>query len=299
MRADFQKRKLKIINAKIYIKDWIKAFESLPDCHVQMAVTSPPYYGLRSYEAEGESGAEETPEQYIHFLVDGFSKFKRVLKDDGLLFVNIGDAHYNYRPGKYLDGRRNTLQTNSAHNRALPANSPKRKNKLEGYKEKDLMMLPAQFAIEMRKSGWYLRSEIIWYKKNPYPESVIDRPTRAHEFIYMFSKSKKYYCDLNSVKEPTVEGTGLRRMHDVWSILPSKFRGHFATFPEEIPRRCIKMGSKEGDTVYDMFSGAGTTGKVAMELSRNYLASELSLNNAELSKKRILESYPDTLIELI
>lgn len=287
-------------NATIFVKDWIECLKQCQSCSVQMGVSSPYYYGLRDYSAEGQGGLEETPELYVKTLVEGFREFRRVLKDDGILFVNIGDSHYNYRPGKYADGRRNTLQKNASHNRGLPTNSPKRKTKLVGFKEKDLMMIPALFAIAMRLDGWYLRSDIIWYKKAPYPESVCDRPTRSHEHIFMFTKSPKYYCDLEAVKQPTVDGKSMRRLHDVWIILPSKFKGgHFATYPDELPRRCILMGSKVGDIVYDMFSGAGTTAKVALELGRDFIGSELNPDNAEMSKNRILESSPDSTVEMM
>ena len=235
-------------------KETLSAF--LPNT-ARMCVTSPPYYGLRDYGGEDRQiGQEQTPEEYIDNLVQVFREVREVLTDDGTLWVNIGDSYYNYRPGKAY-----VKQTVSKTDQDLPEYSPKRSNKLDGYKEKDLIGIPWMLAFALRADGWYLRQDIIWHKPNPMPESVKDRCTKSHEYIFLLSKNRKYYYDNEAIKEPAKdwgtrdrskgkyhnEGTGLqphsgleksyptKNKRSVWSITNKPYRGsHFAVFPPDL-----------------------------------------------------------------
>ena len=283
----------------------------------RMCVTSPPYYGLRDYGGEQyQLGQEQTPEKFIENLVNVFKEVKNVLTDDGTLWVNLGDSYYNYRPGK---GQTYPKQSVSKTNQDLPESSAKRGTKLEGLKEKDLIGIPWMFAFAMRADGWYLRQDIIWHKPNPMPESVRDRCTKAHEYIFLFSKNKKYFYDNEAIKEPAKdwgtrdrtngkyhnEGTGLqphsgltksyekRNKRSVWSVTKKPYKGaHFATYPAELIEPCILAGSEQGDIVLDPFMGSGTTAAVAKSLGRNYIGCELHEEYGELIQKRIDEYEP-------
>ena len=283
----------------------------------RMCVTSPPYYGLRDYGGEQyQLGQEQTPEKFIENLVNVFKEVKNVLTDDGTLWVNLGDSYYNYRPGK---GQTYPKQSVSKTNQDLPESSAKRGTKLEGLKEKDLIGIPWMFAFAMRADGWYLRQDIIWHKPNPMPESVRDRCTKAHEYIFLFSKNKKYFYDNEAIKEPAKDwgtrdrtqgkyhnpGTGLsphtgltksyekRNKRSVWSVTKKPYKGaHFATYPAELIEPCILAGSEQGDIVLDPFMGSGTTAAVAKSLGRNYIGCELHEEYGDLIQKRIDEYEP-------
>ncbi len=283
----------------------------------RMCVTSPPYYGLRDYGGEQyQLGQEQTPEKFIENLVNVFKEVKNVLTDDGTCWVNLGDSYYNYRPGK---GQTYPKQSVSKSNQDLPESSAKRGTKLKGLKEKDLIGIPWMFAFAMRADGWYLRQDIIWHKPNPMPESVRDRCTKAHEYIFLFSKNKKYFYDNEAIKEPAKdwgtrdrtngkyhnEGTGLqphsgltksyekRNKRSVWSVTKKPYKGaHFATYPAELIEPCILAGSEQGDIVLDPFMGSGTTAAVAKSLGRNYIGCELHEEYGDLIQKRIDEYEP-------
>ena len=293
-------------------KETLSAF--LPKT-ARMCVTSPPYYGLRNYGDEDKQiGQENTPEEYIQNLVEVFRGVRDVLTDDGTLWVNIGDSYYNYRPGKAY-----VKQTVSKTNQDLPEYSPKRSNRLDGLKEKDLIGIPWMLAFALRADGWYLRQDIIWHKPNPMPESVRDRCTKSHEYIFLLSKNRKYYYDNEAIKEPAKdwgtrdrskgkyhnEGTGLqphsgleksyptKNKRSVWSITNKPYRGsHFAVFPPDLIEPCIKAGSQEGDCVLDPFMGSGTTAMVAKSLGRDYIGCELHEDYGNLIQKRIGEYHP-------
>ena len=278
----------------------------------RMCVTSPPYYGLRDYGGEEDQiGQEQSPEEYIENLVDVFRSVRDVLTDDGTLWLNIGDSYYNYRPGR---GQGLVKQTVSNSKQDLPDVCPRRGNRLEGLKEKDLIGIPWMFAFAMRADGWYLRQDIIWHKPNPMPESVRDRCTKAHEYIFLLSKSKQYYYDNEAIKEPAKDwgtrdrskgkyhnpGTGLsphsgleksyekKNKRSVWTVNKKPYKGaHFATYPAELIEPCIKAGSEEGDTILDPFMGSGTTAMVAKQLGRYYLGCELHEDYGDLIKKRV------------
>ena len=278
----------------------------------RMCVTSPPYYGLRNYgDEEKQIGQEETPEEYISNLVEVFREVRKVLTDDGTLWVNIGDSYYNYRPGK---GQALNKQTVASNDQDLPQKCARRGNKLDGLKEKDLIGIPWMLAFALRADGWYLRQDIIWHKPNPMPESVRDRCTKAHEYMFLLSKNKKYYYDNEAIKEPAKDwgtrdrskgkyhnqGSGLqphsgltksypkKNKRSVWSIPPRPYKGaHFAVFPPELIEPCIMAGSKPGDIILDPFMGSGTTAMVAKKLSRYYLGCELHREYDSLQTDRI------------
>ena len=246
----------------------------------QMCVTSPPYYGLRNYgDEENQIGLEESPEEYIQNLVEVFRKVRDNLTDDGTLWLNIGDSYYNYRPGK---GQALSKQTVSNTRQDLPDKCARRGNKLKGLKEKDLIGIPWMLAFALRADGWYLRQDIIWNKPNPMPESVRDRCTKSHEYIFLLSKSQNYYFDVDAIKEPT------RRKRSVWTVNNKPYRGaHFAVFPPDLIEPCIRAGSKEGDIVLDPFMGSGTTAMVAKSLKRYYMGCELHEDYGNLMQERV------------
>ena len=284
------------------------------DGKARMCVTSPPYYGLRDYGGEDEQiGQEQTPEEYIETLVEVFRSVRDVLTDDGTLWVNIGDSYYNYRPGK---GQSYPKQSVSKTNQDLPQQCNKRGRKLEGLKEKDLIGIPWMLAFALRSDGWYLRQDIIWHKPNPMPESVRDRCTKSHEYIFLFSKNKKYYYDNEAIKEPARDwgtrdrskgkyhnaGSGLsphtglsksyatKNKRSVWSVTNKPYKGaHFAVYPPDLIEPCIKAGSEEGDIVLDPFMGSGTTALVAKSLQRHYIGCELHEEYGRLIQKRLSE----------
>ena len=248
---------------------------------VQSCVTSPPYYGLRDYGVDGQLGLEQTPEEYIENMVDVFRKVREVLADDGTLWVNIGDSYYNYRPGN-LSYTKQSIATN---NQDLPSNSAKRNTKLQGYKEKDLIGIPWMLAFALRNDGWYLRQDIIWSKPNPMPESVKDRCTKSHEYIFLLSKNQNYY--FNTLTEPSVEGKE-RRKRSVWEVQLKPYKGaHFATYPIDLIKPCILASSRSNDVILDPFFGSGTTGFVANETGRRWIGMELNPEYKPLQDERL------------
>ena len=285
------------------------------DGKARTCVTSPPYYGLRDYGGEeSQIGQEQTPEKYIQNLVEVFRSVRDVLTDDGTLWVNIGDSYYNYRPGK---GQALPKQSVSKTKQDLPDKCAKRGNKLQGLKEKDLIGIPWMLAFALRADGWYLRQDIIWHKPNPMPESVKDRCTKSHEYIFLLSKNRKYYYNNEAIKEPVKQdwgtrdrskgkyhnsGTGLvphsglsksydrKNKRDVWSVTNKPYKGaHFAVYPPDLIEPCIKAGSEEGDIVLDPFMGSGTTAIVSKSLNRHYIGCELHEDYGKLIQKRLSE----------
>ena len=258
--------------------DTLKQFDEKPRC----CITSPPYYGLRDYGGEdNQIGQEESPEEYIQNLVKVFREVRNLLAEDGTLWLNIGDSYYNYRPGK---GQALVKQTVSNTKQDLPDKCARRGNKLEGYKEKDLIGIPWMLAFALRADGWYLRQDIIWHKPNPMPESVRDRCTKSHEYLFLLSKNQNYYFDVDAIKEPT------RRKRSVWKITNKPYRGsHFAVFPPDLIKPCILAGSEENDIILDPFMGSGTTAFVAKELGRDYIGCELHEDYGKLIQKRLHE----------
>jgi DNA modification methylase len=287
---------------------------------VQTCITSPPYYGLRDYGNDGQIGLEETPQQFIDNLVEVFSCVWDILADDGTLWVNLGDSYArtggdNSKKGRHWDGRENNPIT--GHNRLA---------KDIGLKQKDLMGMPWRLAFALQDFGWYLRQDIIWHKPNPMPESVQDRCTKSHEYIFLLSKAQKYYYDIDSIKEPITDSSKLRLDQDtenqtgsdrvpgktngnmkavgsenrnkrsVWTITTKPYAGaHFAVFPSDLIEPCILAGAPVGGIVLDPFMGSGTTAQVAQNLGRKYLGCELNIDYKDLHDKRLSQ----TSLELI
>jgi DNA modification methylase len=279
----------------------------------QTCVTSPPYYGLRDYGHEGQLGLEETPEQYITAMVEVFRCVWDVLEDNGTLWLNIGDSYYNYRPGQ---GQRQGKQSIASQKFSEVEICHKRGLKLEGLKEKDLIGIPWMLAFALRADGWYLRQDIIWHKPNPMPESVQDRCTKAHEYIFLMSKSQKYYYDTEAIQEQAErpEGPGnkthrhsqegiyvsgsqknlakigaseTRNKRSVWTVNVKPYSGaHFAVFPSDLIEPCILAGAPVGGIVLDPFMGSGTTAQVAQNLGRKYLGCELNPDYCQLQNIR-------------
>ena len=276
--------------SELYCGDAAQVLQSIPRRSVQMCVTSPPYYGLRDYEKDGQIGRESSPEAYIANLVKVFDEVYRVLMDDGTLWLNIGDTYAKKAQGS--------------------------------VKRKDLIGIPWMLAFALRGRGWYLRSDIIWRKTNAMPDGAKDRPSRCYEHLFLFAKSPRYYFDYHALEQPIAEETKARyqrnrserskyfassygqglekhlgqvteerrqvcRGKDVWDIGTNAYRmgEHFAMFPEKLVEPCILAGSREGDTVLDPFFGSGTTGAVAKRLQREYIG--IDLNPCYLAKAKL------------
>lgn len=297
----------------IHLGDAKKTLQQLESSTVNTIVSSPPYYGLRDYGMDEQIGLEETPEQYIQNLVEVFRESKRLLRDDGTLWVNIGDSYCGYKGENYLkDKSRSRLQskttTPKSHNIGTPHTS--------GVKNKDLIGIPWMLAFALRADGWYLRQDIIWSKPNPMPESVTDRCTKSHEYIFLLSKSNKYYYNADAIKEPTVTFDSNKRDRDnsrlnnvpgrtrmaglttnnyekrnkrsVWEITTKPYTGaHFATYPVELITPCILAGSPVNGIVLDPFCGAGTTGVAAINNQRNFIGIELNPEYKAIAENRL------------
>jgi DNA modification methylase len=290
--------------------DCLEVLRGLPDGMAQTCVTSPPYYGLRDYGHAGQIGLEETPDAYVARLVDVFREVRRVLRDDGTLWLNLGDS-YARAGGEGGCGANaqvgNTKSGEQRRNLVPPS----------GYKPKDLLGIPWMVAFALRADGWWLRQDIIWHKPNPMPESVTDRCTKAHEYVFLLTKSARYFYDADSIREaPTGrtdalsvintgadngrekrtlknDGTIGANARSVWPIATQPYSGaHFATMPPALAERCIKAGSKPGDMVLDPFGGAGTTGLVADRLGRSATLIELNPEYARLARERITADAP-------
>ena len=280
---------------------------------VRTCITSPPYFGLRDYGHDGQIGLEQTPDDYVNELVEVFREVRRVLSDDGTLWLNLGDSYAGGGGGNY--NKTGVSQAGGQH----ITNVRNRPEWLEnaGVKPKDLMGIPWRVAFALQADGWYLRSDIIWHKPNPMPESVTDRPTKSHEYLFLLTKSPRYYYDHVAVREPSVTGSwdamppiggakhvegnenntysgntpasdGLRNKRDVWTIATKPFKGaHFAVMPEALVEPCVLAGSAEGDTILDPFTGSGTVGVVALKHRRNFVGTELNPEYVEIAEQRL------------
>lgn len=256
---------------------------------VQTCVTSPPYFGLRDYGHEGQIGLEERAPGYVAGLVAVFDAVRRVLADDGVVFVNIGDTYAGFKDGKFppqsqANGNQRGMPVSGAPHRS------RRLLELDGFKNKDLMGIPWRFAFAMQDAGWYLRNEIIWAKPNYTPEKVRDRFVKSHEHIFLFTKRDRYYFDGDAVRVPDATG-GDKLRSDVWTVPVSTYKGaHFATFPPALIEPCILAGSRPGDIVLDPFMGSGTTAAVAIEHGRQFIGCELNSEYKPLQDKRIADA---------
>jgi DNA modification methylase len=288
----------------------------------QTCVTSPPYYGLRDYGHDGQIGLEETPEEYIRAMVDVFRCVWDVLQDDGTLWLNIGDSY---------NGSGATGGQGKQHTNAGSVGRPDARGGYVGLKQKDLIGIPWMLAFALRADGWYLRQDIIWHKPNPMPESVQDRCTKAHEYIFLLSKSQKYYFDNEAIAEPLKESSIVRNQtgwngnedrgyvngpqnhmskylgsdaakeattrnkRSVWTVTTKPYKGaHFATFPPDLIEPCILAGAPVGGIVLDPFMGSGTTAAVAIANGRDYLGCELNPAYKELQDIRIRDAHLGT-----
>ena len=285
----------------------------------QMCVTSPPYFGLRDYGHPGQIGLETAPADYIAQLVAVFAAVRDVLSDDGTVWLNLGDSYAN--DGKWGG------HTGGKHVKALHCSPIGRNKRYTGLKPKDLIGIPWRAAFALQADGWYLRSDIIWHKPNPMPESIEDRPTKAHEYLFLLSKSERYFYDYEASKEladPQYAGRynyafggnksekmtaeeaqgagsrthpigereydGKRNRRTVWTIPTASFDGaHFATFPPALVEPCIMAGSRTGDVVLDPFMGSGTTAQVAEHLGRQWIGCELNADYVPLQQRRIAQ----------
>lgn len=288
----------------------------LADKSVQCVVTSPPYYGLRNYGVDGQLGLEPTPDEYVANMVAVFRECKRVLKDDGTLWLNIGDSYASMK-SRYNQKAQN-LNGGKAQDNEFQGNKTDLYHHPElGLKDKDLIGIPWMLAFALRADGWYLRQDIIWAKPNPMPESVKDRCTKSHEYIFLLSKSARYYYDNEAVKDPSKEpednrgergnrkrfptdkiagirGPGIYPMankRDVWTVTTKPYKGaHYATFPPELITPCILAGAPEGGIVFDPFVGSGTTVATAVKLGRRGVGLDLSMKYLrENARERIYQ----------
>ena len=294
----------------ILVGDVREQLKTLPDNSIQCCVTSPPYWGLRDYGHDGQIGLEKTPEAYVAQMVAVFREVRRVLRDDGTCWLNIGDSYAANRPYQVpsTKGGRKHSGSQAAGGRASVVP--------ESLKPKDLVGIPWRVAFALQADGWWLRQDIIWHKPNPMPESVTDRCTKAHEYVFLLTKSARYYYDAASIEEAarwerwgdqtehkkhpgTAGHLGGKSMNElpirdkknkrsVWSIATKPYKGaHFAVMPEALVEPCLLAGSKPNDTVLDPFLGSGTTLAVAKRLGRNGIGIELNPEYVTLAKNRI------------
>ncbi|GAA0367832.1 site-specific DNA-methyltransferase [Rheinheimera sp.] len=267
---------LAVGGSTIFEGDALTVLRRLPNNSVRCVVTSPPYWGLRDYGIDDQIGLEQTMPQFIQRLVAIFSEVKRVLTEDGSLWVNIGDGYTSGNRGYRAPDKKNPA-------RAMGV----RPDTPDGLKPKDLLGIPWRLAFALQDDGWYLRSDIVWHKPNAMPESVKDRPSRSHEYLFLFTKSEKYYYDWESVREQTENG-GLRNRRSVWNIKTKGFAGaHFATFPADLIRPCILASSEPGDFVLDPFFGSGTVGVVCQDEDRQYVGIELNPDYVSIAVDRL------------
>lgn len=319
-------------NNRIYNGDVLRTLREMPAGFIHTCVTSPPYWGLRDYGQRGQLGLEDTPEKYVEKMVEVFREVRRVLRDDGTLWLNLGDSYAG--GAKRNTGRNDENPEDIARRSALyqtgrpkalsGGNKPGAIEVEHGLKPKDLVGIPWRVAFALQADGWYLRSDIIWNKPNAMPESVRDRPTKAHEYIFLLSKSPKYYYDADAIREPYeskpantlrdknkegyqadyVKGDrfsagardyynkGGRNKRTVWNVATRPFKGaHFAVFPPDLIRPCILAGAPEGGVVLDPFFGSGTTGLVAQENGRDWIGIELNPDYIEIANSRLNDAY--------
>jgi DNA modification methylase len=305
--------------AEVLLGDCLTSMRTISDRSVQTCVTSPPYFGLRDYGHAGQIGLEETPAAFVAKLVEVFEEVRRVLRDDGTLWLNLGDSYVGPPRGNKPGDLSTSGLTNPSRQDGVSRGAVN-KSKLQGLKPKDLIGIPWRVAFALQDAGWYLRQDIIWHKPNPMPESVRDRCTKAHEYVFLLAKSERYYFDAATMQEIAVGGApgnkratkGGRAYEDgaaehrtaanlhaigaretrnrrtVWTVPTRPYAGaHFATFPPDLIEPCVLAGSPPGGVVLDPFGGSGTTGGVALKHGRHALLCELNADYAALMPERI------------
>ena len=304
------------MSIKILQGNCLETLSSLEEKSVNTCVTSPPYWGLRDYGTDDQLGLEETPEKFVENLVNVFREVRRVLRDDGTVWLNLGDSYAGPKGNNRGEG------AGGGQERGELLGFDNIKTKVpKGLKQKDLVGIPWRVAFALQADGWYLRQDIIWHKPNPMPESVTDRCTKAHEYVFLLSKSPKYYYDNEAIKEDSAEsskdrlkqniknqkgssrvpgktngamnavGSEKRNKRSVWSVVTQPYsEAHFATYPPELIKPCILAGCPEGGTVLDPFGGSGTTAQVASNLNRNAILCELNPEYVDIAKGRLHDS---------
>ncbi len=312
---------------RIICGDNCEVMRAMPSESIDCCVTSPPYWGLRDYGHDGQIGLEPTPEEYVARMIEVFREVKRLLKDDGTLWLNLGDSYA--RNGGGVQSKMNTVHKMGVGQKAtyLAGGMQSIDKVPEGLKPKDLVGIPWRVAFALQSDGWYLRQDIIWHKPNPMPESVTDRCTKAHEYVFLLSKSERYYYGFDAMQEPAAEvskarmkrgvsgshkningapgqtahsmskprergsitaAPETRNRRSVWTITTKPYSGaHFAVMPADLVKPCIMAGCREGGVVLDPFSGSGTTAMVARDLSCRYIGIELNPEYVEISLKRL------------
>lgn len=264
---------------KIIVGDARKELSHFPNSGIQACITSPPYWGLRDYDIAGQIGAETKLDDYVNDLVKVFREVRRALANDGTLWLNIGDS-YTSGGRTWRDADKKNIARGMNYRPPTPG----------GLKPKDLIGVPWRVAFALQADGWYLRSDMIWHKPNAQPESVKDRPTRTHEYVFLFSKSEKYFYNHEAVMERGVNGAQ-RNCRSVWQINTEPFKdAHFATFPPALVAMCLRAGTKSGSVVLDPFFGSGTVGVVCQMYGRDYVGIELKPEYAAIAKKRLSRS---------
>ena len=298
---------------KVYNEDCLIGMKRLPDNSIDCCVTSPPYFGLRDYGCDGQIGLEKSPVEFIDRLAEVFAEVYRVLKPEGTLWLNIGDSYNGYKG----NANRKNAETMYAGHRHQPTRKPRFGLEDKRLKSKDLIGIPWMAAFALRdKVGFYLRQDIIWHKPNPMPEAVTDRCTKAHEYIFLLTKSARYYFDAEAIKEPArkdnrphmvhhhkIDGGTYREKYNDYTIIPSEKRNkrdvwsvstkpdhnaHFAVYPEELIRPCILAGCPKGGIVLDPFMGSGTTARVARTYNRNFIGYELNPEYIKIIQQKII-----------
>jgi site-specific DNA-methyltransferase (cytosine-N4-specific) len=249
-----------------------RVLAQMPDEAFQTCITSPPYWSLRNYNIPGQIGLELSLDEYIASLLDVFEQVRRVLRENGTLWLNIGDSYTSGGRTWRAPDKKNPI-------RAMDIRPPTPK----GLKPKDLIGVPWRLAFALQAAGWFLRADLIWNKPNCQPESVKDRPTRSHEYLFLFSKSERYLYDAAAVRGPNN-----RNVRTVWNIHTRAYRNaHFATFPPTLVEPCVALGSRSGDFVLDPFVGSGTTGLVALKMRRRFIGIELNPDYVGIAERRL------------
>jgi len=304
--------------------DSLEVIKTLPDGSVNCCITSPPYWGLRDYGVEGQLGLEKTPEEYVTKMNAVFREVRRVLKDDGTLWLNLGDSYANQKSGDTYSGFNDRYfgrETDGGKQAQTVSGANVGKLNFNGLKPKDLIGIPWRVAFALQADGWYLRQDIIWHKPNPMPESVTDRCTKAHEYVFLMSKSQQYYYDNEAIKERTLTKDNSNRNRDitklnntpgrtkmmglktndydnrnkrsVWTVATKPFKeAHFAVFPPDLIKPMILAGCPTGGVVLDPFVGSGTTAIVARELGRRFIGIELNPEYADMASRRVGQTTP-------
>jgi DNA modification methylase len=308
--------------------DCIEGMRTLPDASVHCCVTSPPYWLQRDYGHDGQIGLEDTPEAYVARMVEVFREVRRVLRDDGTCWVNLGDSYAatGVKQTGRADSNADSFLSSHAPGYKRPEMGPRTTIRVDsGLKPKDLVGIPWRVAFALQADGWLLRQDIIWHKPNPMPEGVTDRCTKAHEYVFLLTKSAKYWYDAEAIQEKALQPIGdittatgkgsqhkqavigqnqsgkstlganqgkpTRNRRSVWTISTRPYSGaHFAVMPADLVEPCIKAGCPEGGTVLDPFAGSGTTLAVAAEQGRSGIGCELNPEYIALAKKRIREA---------